>query len=124
MPNHIVCIASEFKGNEFLEEAHDAGWHTTLVTRKKLFDSEWSWTAIDDARAVDDNAGVLDYVRATTNIAGSRPIDRVVGIDEFDVLTAAMTREHLNVPGMSRSECLRFRDKLTMRNIAIQAGIL
>ena len=123
MPNHIVCIASEFKGNEFLEEAHDAGWHTTLVTRKKLFDSAWSWAAIDVARAVDDNAGVLDYVRATTNIAGSRPIDRVVGIDEFDVLTAAMTREHLNVPGMSRSECLRFRDKLTMRNIAVEAGI-
>jgi len=72
---------------------------------------------------VEDDAGVLDYVRAATNVAGSRPIDKVVGLDEFDVLTAAMTREHLDLPGMSRSFALRFRDKLTMRNIAHQAGI-
>ena len=26
MENHIVCIASEFKGNEVLEEAKKAGW--------------------------------------------------------------------------------------------------
>src|SRR5687767_3879494 len=121
--NHIVCIASEFKGNEFLEEAQNAGWHVTLVTRKKLLDSAWSWTAINDARSVDDNGGVLDYVRAVTNILGSRPVDRVVGMDEFDVLTAAMTREHLDLPGMSRSHALRFRDKLTMRSVAQSAGI-
>lgn len=123
MKNHIVCIASEHKGNEFLEEAQYAGWHVTLVTRKKLLNSPWAWTAINDAKTVDDDAGVLDYVRAVTNIAGSRPIDRVVGVDEFDVLTAAMTREHLDLPGMSRSQALRFRDKLTMRGIAQTAGI-
>ena len=123
MPNHIVIIASEFKGNEFMEEAQNAGWHVTLVTRKRLLDSAWSWTAINDARTVENDAGVLDYVRAVTNIMGSRPIDRVVGMDEFDVLTAAMTREHLDLPGMSRSQALRFRDKLTMRGIAQTAGI-
>ena len=64
-----------------------------------------------------------DYVRAVTNIAGSKAIDKVVGLDEFDVLTAAMVREHLNLPGMTRSHALRFRDKLTMRNIASKAGI-
>src|SRR5207248_10209217 len=69
------------------------------------------------------DAGTMDYVRAITNIAGSHAIDKVVGLDEFDVLTAAMTREHLNLPGMSRSHAVRFRDKLTMRNIADRAGI-
>ena len=123
MPNHIVCIASEFKGNEFLEEAQAAGWFVTLVTKKKLLDSAWAWTSINDAKTVEDDSGVLDYVRAVTNLAGSRPIDRVVGMDEFDVMTAAMTREHLDLPGMSRSHCLRFRDKLTMRDIASKAGI-
>jgi biotin carboxylase len=123
MTKNIVCIASEFKGNEFLEEAHNAGWHVTLVTRKKLLDEPWLWTAINDAKTVDDDAGVLDYVRAVTNLSGARPIDRVVGLDEFDVLTAAMTREHLAMPGMSRSHALRFRDKLAMRNIASEAGI-
>ncbi len=123
MKKHIVCIASEHKGNEFLEEAHNAGWYVTLVTRKKLLDSPWLWTAINDVKAVEDGALPPDYVRAVTNIAGSRPIDRVVGLDEFDVLTAAMAREHLDLPGMSRSQALRFRDKLTMRGIAAKAGI-
>ncbi len=123
MKNHIVVIASEYKGSEFLEEVQNAGWHVTLITRKKLLDSPWPWTSINDARTVDDDAGAMDYVRAATNVTGSRPIDRVVGLDEFDVLTAAMAREHLNLPGMSHSHALRFRDKLTMRAIAQQAGI-
>ena len=123
MQKHIVIIASDFKGSEFIEECQNAGWHVTLVTRKKLFDSPWPWTAINDAKMVDDDAGVLDYVRAATTVAGSRPIDKVVGLDEFDVITAAMAREHLDLPGMSRSFALRFRDKFAMRNIAHKAGI-
>jgi biotin carboxylase len=123
MNKHIVAIASEYKGGEFIEGAHEAGWHVTLVTRKKLLDSPWPWDSISDVKPVEDDAGVMDYVRATTNVAGSRVVDRVVGLDEFDVLTAAMTREHLNLPGMSRSHALCFRDKLTMRNIAQQAGL-
>jgi biotin carboxylase len=123
MKNHIVCIASEHKGNEFLDEAQNAGWHVTLVTRKKLLDETWTWTALNDVKTVEDDASVDDYVRAIANIAGSRPIDRIVGLDEFDVLTAAKAREHLQLGGMSSSEALRFRDKLAMRNIASAAGI-
>ncbi len=123
MKNHIVVIASEYKGGEFIEEAHQAGWHVTLITKAKLLDYVWPWPAIDDVKTVEDNAGVMDYVRAATNVAGSRSIDKIVGMDEFDVLTAAMAREHLDLPGMSRSQALRFRDKLIMRNIAFQAGI-
>lgn len=123
MEKHIVCIASEHKGNEFIEEAHSAGWKVTLLTRKKLLDSLWSWTAIDEAKSVEDEAQPVDYVRAVTNIAGSKPIDRIVGLDEFDVITAALAREHLQLPGMTSSYLRRFRDKLTMRNLAAEAGI-
>lgn len=123
MKYHIVCIASEFKGNEFLEEAQNSGWHVTLVTRKKLLDQPWSWTALNDVKTVEDQASPEDYIRAITNIAGSNKIDRVVGLDEFDVMTAARTREHLQLGGMSSSHALRFRDKLSMRNIANAAGI-
>lgn len=123
MKNHIVCIASEFKGNEFLEEAQNAGWQVTLVTRKKLLDQPWVWTAVNDVKTVEDHASPDEYVRTITNIAGSNKIDRVVGLDEFDVMTAARTREHLQLGGMSSSHALRFRDKLSMRNIANAAGI-
>ena len=123
MKNHIVCIASEHKGNEFLDEAQNAGWHVTLVTRKKLLDESWLWTALNDVTSVDDDASQDDYVRAITNIAGTRKIDRVVGLDEFDVLTAAKAREHLQLGGMSSSHALRFRDKLSMRNVGVGAGL-
>ena len=123
MKKHIVCIASEHKGNEFLDEAQNAGWHVTLVTRKKLLDQPWLWTALNDVKTVEDDASQEDYVRAITNIAGSRKIDRVVGLDEFDVMTAARAREHLQLGGMTSSHALRFRDKLSMRNIADAAGI-
>lgn len=123
MKNHIVCIASEHKGNEFLDEAQNAGWHVTLVTRKKLLDEPWLWTALNDVKTVEDDAAQEEYVRAIANIAGSRTIDCVVGLDEFDVMTAARAREHLQLGGMTTSHALRFRDKLSMRHIADAAGI-
>ncbi|MFN2413059.1 MAG: ATP-grasp domain-containing protein, partial [Pyrinomonadaceae bacterium] len=123
MKHHIVCIASEFKGNEFLDEAQNAGWHVTLVTKKKLLDEAWAWTALNDVKTVEDEATAEDYIRTVANIAGTRPIDRVVGLDEFDVITAAKAREHLQLGGMTTSHALRFRDKLAMRNIASAAGI-
>ena len=103
MKNHIVCIASEHKGNEFLEEAQNAGWSVTLVTRKKLLDSPWSWTAINDVVTVADDAQSVDYVRAITNLAGSMMIGRIVGLDEFDVITGALAREHLQIAGLGSS---------------------
>ncbi|HQU84164.1 MAG TPA: ATP-grasp domain-containing protein [Pyrinomonadaceae bacterium] len=123
MKNYIVCIASEHKGNEFLEQCKENGWHVTLVTREKLLDEPWQWTCIDNVKTVPNEAKFEDYVRAITNVAGNQPVHRVVGLDEFDVLTAAFAREHLQLGGMSPSHAVRFRDKLTMRNIASHAGI-
>lgn len=123
MSKHIVCIASEFKGNEFLEEAHAAGWRVTLVTRDLLRDAAWSWESISEIKTVENDAKPVDYVRAVTNLAGSQIIDRIVGLDEFDVITGALAREHLQVGGMKSSYLRRFRDKLTMRNVAARAGI-
>src|SRR5580765_4863329 len=123
MANHIVCIASEHKGNEFLETAHERGWRVTLVTRKKLLESPWTWSAIDDVQQVEDSALPVDYVRAVTNLAGTQAIDRVIGLDEFDVITAALTREHMQLSGLTSSYLRRFRDKLTMRNLASSRGI-
>lgn len=123
MKNSIVCIASEFKGNDFFEECHENGWRVSLVTREKLLDEPWMWTSLSEVKTVPNDAKTEDYVRAVTNIAGTRKISRVVGIDEFDVLTAAKAREHLQIDGISNSYALRFRDKLRMRNMAAKAGL-
>jgi len=118
MKNCIVCIASEFKGNDFFDECRENGWRVVLVTKEKLLDEPWSWASIDEAKTVADDATAADYVRAVTNVAGRQKISRIVGIDEFDVLTAAKAREHLQIEGVGNSFALRFRDKLRMRNMA------
>ena len=123
MKKHIVCIASFFKGNEFFDECHERGWRVTLVTSEKLLDSAWSWTSLSEVKTVGENAKPEDYIRAVTNIAGAQPIDRIVGIDEFDVLTAAKARAHLQIEGLTSSYLLRFRDKLRMRNTATAAKL-
>ena len=123
MKKHIVCIASYFKGNEFYEECHERNWRVTLVTSENLLNEPWAWTSLSEVKTVGANAAPEDYIRAVTNIAGAGKIDRLVGIDEFDVLTAAKAREHLQIKGISGSYALRFRDKLEMRNRAVQIGL-
>jgi len=121
MKDHIVCIASFFKGNEFFEECAEQGWLVTLVTRENLLDEAWAWTSLSQVKTVPEDAKQEDYIRAVTNIAGTQTIEKIVGIDEFDVLTAARAREHLQIEGMSSSYLLRFRDKLRMRKMACKA---
>ena len=118
MKKHIVCIASIFKGNEFLEECHEQGWHVTLVTPEKLLDEPWMWTSLNAVKTFKENEKAEDIIRIISNLAGTQPIDRIVGLDEFDVLTAAKAREHLQIEGISNSYALRFRDKLRMRSLA------
>ena len=122
MKKSYRCIASEHKGNEFLEECQEAGWLVTLVTRENLLDSPWAWTSLNRSQNRANDATAEDYIRVVTNLAGHQTIDRIVGLDEFDVLTAAKAREHLQIEGISNSYALRFRDKLRMRNLASEKG--
>ena len=48
---------------------------------------------------------------------------RGVALDEFDLDTAALAREHLRLPGLSRTATRPFRDKLAMREAAADAGV-
>jgi len=122
---HIICIASEFKGYEFIEEAQNSGWHVTLLTREDLKDNAWPWTSINEIRTLPRESREEEYLREIVNISGTHPVDHIVGVDEFDVLPSARAREYLQIfKGMSRSHALRFRDKLTMRMIASKSGVL
>lgn len=121
---HIICIASEFKGYEFIEEAQNAGWRVTLLTRDDLKEVNWPWTSINEIRTIPKESREDEYLQEVVSIASESAVDHVVGMDEFDVLPAARAREYLQIlKGMSRSHALRFRDKLTMRTIAASAGI-
>ena len=63
-------------------------------------------------------------IYAVSYMARSRPIDRIVALDEFDMENAAALREHLRVPGMGLTTVRYFRDKLAMRARAREGRIL
>jgi biotin carboxylase len=53
----------------------------------------------------------------------TRPIDRIIGLDDFDVEMTAALREHFRLPGLGQSTARYFRDKLAMRFQAQSAGL-
>jgi biotin carboxylase len=122
-PLNIVCIATYFKGNDFIRECHKHGHRVVLVTREKFKDESWARESLYDFFFVPDDFTPDIMVHAVTQIARHVKIDRLVALEEFDVITAGLIREHLLLQGPNSAQCKIFRDKLTMRQRAFEAGI-
>jgi biotin carboxylase len=119
----IVCLASYFKGVDFLRQCRDAGCHVVLVIKARTRDEPWPIECIDTLLTVPNDASPDLVVHTVSELARSRRVDRIVALEEYDVLGAALIREHLRVPGMGTSTARLFRDKLAMRVKADDAGI-
>ncbi|HEV7858159.1 MAG TPA: ATP-grasp domain-containing protein, partial [Pyrinomonadaceae bacterium] len=120
---NIVCLASYFKGNEFLREATRQGCRVQLITREKALQEDWARESLDDLIAVPNDSNPDFYIHAVSEMGRHRKLDLIVALEEFDVTTAALVREHLCLPGMSATTARLFRDKLAMRVRAQAAGI-
>jgi biotin carboxylase len=119
----ILCIASFFKGNDFIRECKRLGAGVVLLTREKLLGAEWARDSLDDLIAIPGKASVQSYLAAATYVARQRRVVRVVALEEYDIVTAAHIREHLCVPGMGTTIARSFQDKLAMRCKANEAAI-
>jgi biotin carboxylase len=119
----IVCMASYFKGVEFIEACRAEGARVVLVVRERVREEAWPHAALETIVSVPNAATADDWVHAISHLARDRRIDRIVALEEFDVMTAALCREHLRVPGMGISTARLFRDKLAMRGRARETGI-
>ena len=111
----ILCIATYLKGDAFLRECRDQGCRVLLLTADSLADAAWPRDCIDEIHSVPRDADEARYRQAVDAIAWRHAIDAVAALDDFDVETAGMLREHLQVPGIGRTRAGRFRDKLAMR---------
>ncbi len=120
----LLCIATFEKGHEFLRECHRKGHRVLLLTADKLRDAEWPREAIEEFFYIPRDIGREDLLKGVSHIARTRQVDRIVPLDDFDVETAALLREHLRIPGMGETTARYFRDKLAMRVKARNAGIL
>ena len=121
----ILCVATFEKGAEFLRECKRQGCTVLLVTTEALKDApSWPREAIDDVFLVPADISRDDLLKGVSHVARTRRIDRIVALDDFDVETAALLREHFRVPGMGETTARYFRDKLAMRMRARDQRIL
>jgi ATP-grasp domain len=122
-PLTFVCLASYFKGTEFIRECKRQGARVILVTREKILHEDWPRESLDDIIALPNDAGAELFIYVASQIGRPQKIDRIIALEEFDVITAGLIREHLCMDGMTSAEARVFRDKLLMRVKARAAGI-
>jgi biotin carboxylase len=120
---NIICFATFFKGGDFMRECQAQGCNVILITREKMLHEDWPRDALADLFAVPNDAPVELFLDLVSHIASTTRPDRIVALEEFDVVIAALAREHLCMPGMSSSTAKTFRDKLSMSVKARDAGI-
>ena len=124
----FLCISTFFKGNDFLKACKAAGNTVYLLTAKKLEHRQWAHESVDEFFYVEEGEdGTYDMNQIINGLAyvmRSRPVDRVVALDDFDVEKAAHIREYFRIPGMGQTTGRYFRDKLAMRTKALESGIL
>lgn len=119
----VVCLATYFKGADFIRECKAHACRVVLVTKEKMLHEDWPRDSLDDLIAMPNDAPVELFIDLMAHLSKTAKIDRVVALEEFDVVNAALIREHLSLPGMSSSRAKTFRDKLAMAVYAKAGGI-
>ncbi|MCA1628397.1 MAG: ATPase, partial [Acidobacteria bacterium] len=120
----VVCLASYFKGVDFIRECKAQGRRVVVITKEKRRGEAWPREAIDELHALPNEAAAPEHIITTATEAARRhKVACIVALEEFDVMAAGLVREHLCVPGMTSSQARVFRDKLAMRDAAQRAGV-
>jgi hypothetical protein len=123
----FLCIATFFKGQEFMRTCKELGNTVYLLTSQKLADAEWPHEAIDGIYYLpspsNEPQDLEQMIVGLAHVMRSRQIDRVVALDDFDVEKGALIRETFRIDGMGQTTSRYFRDKLAMRMRAAAAGI-
>ena len=91
-PLNIICLATYFKGSDFIRECKAHGCRVILVTKEKMLREDWPRESLDDLIAVPNDAGPALFIDLLAFLGRKTKIDRVVALEEFDVVTAALMR--------------------------------
>lgn len=122
-PITFLCLASDYKGLPFLQEAKRQRCHVILLVAEEFGNADWPWECVDEIFQIPDLSKKPDLLYAVSYLLRSRRVDRIVALDDFDVEVAADLREHLRLAGMGHSVARHFRDKLAMRVTAQANGL-
>ena len=88
-----------------------------------MLQEDWPRDCIDNLMAVPNDAGPPLFIDLVAFLAREMKPNRVIALEEFDVMTAGLIREHFCLPGMNSSTARTFRDKLRMAEAARAAGV-
>ena len=119
----LLCLASYFKGSAFLQSAKKLGCKVILIAKDTFADEAWPRDSLDEVYFMPDLTRRPDIVYAVSYLARSHDISQVIALDDYDVETAALLRDHMRLPGMGESLARHFRDKLAMRAAARAGGV-
>ena len=122
-PLNVICLATYFKGGDFIRECKERGCNVVLITKEKMLNEDWPRESLSEVFAVPNDAGPPLMIDLVAHISRKMKPDRIVALEEFDVVTAALIREHFQLPGLSASIAKGFRDKLAMACSAQDAGL-
>ena len=122
-PLNILCLATYFKGADFIRECKEHGCRVVLITKEKMLNEDWPRESLDELIAVPNDAGPALFIDLMAFLSRKSKPDRIVALEEFDVVTAALMREHLCLAGLSSSKAKVFRDKLSMAIYSQRGGI-
>jgi biotin carboxylase len=122
-PLNIICLATYFKGVDFIRECKDHGCNVVLITKEKMLGEDWPRESLADLIAVPNDAGPPLFIDLVAFLSKKMKVDRVIALEEFDVVTAALIREHLCLPGLNSSQAKVFRDKLSMAVHSREGGV-
>lgn len=122
-PLNIICLATYFKGVDFIRECKSRGNQVVLITKEKMLGEDWPRESLDDLIALPNDADSELFIHLLGLLGRQYRIDRVVALEEFDVITAAQIRDHFCLPGMSSGTARLFRDKGAMGAKAREAGV-
>lgn len=123
MPLTFLCMASYFKGVDFMKAVKAMGHDVLLLVPEKHKDDPWPRDVIDEIFVLPSLQKMPDVLYTIAWMMRGRRVDTLVALDDFDVETAGLLRAHLRLPGMGETAARAFRDKLTMRELAREAGV-
>jgi hypothetical protein len=119
----VLFISSAVKGQRCIAEFKRQGCKTYLLTEERWRGDDWPYDQLDGVHYMHSLVNRQHVINAVSWMSRALKFDLIFPLDEYEIETAAVLREHLQMPGVGVSAAHVFNDKLAMRNRAQAAGI-
>jgi len=120
----IFCLFTYVKGQPFMRECARLGCRVELLTLEKNRNADWPRDILSQIHFMPEDMSSAQMVNTVMYLGRSRRIDRIVALDEFDMETARNAAGAYEAARYGRISHALFRDKLSMRVRAREAGLL